>query len=397
MSRPRTGDAVAWLALFIALGGISWAATTLPRNSVGTTQIKSNAVTGIKVKNGTLFPADFATGAFPKGPTGPKGDPGPQGPAGTNGTNGVDGKNGSSGAPGPPGPPGANFAKTVVVSPGADGTASGANLRAALAGIPAATAVRPVVVYIEPGTYAFSAPITFADHVHLRGAGREATLLEFSIQDEVAVRVGLTSIEGLSIKAVISGPNSNTVFDAAVASDGDKMTFRDVAISLTTGIDAFGLISDDGASLTDVDVSATTSGGGSATATALFTLGSATDIEGGTFVADSTATGGSAVGILQAQGTLDARNVRDIRGRAAGGPPTGTGLSSSGTTTVEASRMRGSGGTGLAISESGGGNVIVATSSVEGSVSGTPLCVHSYNRTTAATVPLSCQEIPPAR
>jgi hypothetical protein len=37
------------LALFIALGGTSYAAAKLPRNSVGTTQLKSGAVTEAKL------------------------------------------------------------------------------------------------------------------------------------------------------------------------------------------------------------------------------------------------------------------------------------------------------------------------------------------------------------
>jgi hypothetical protein len=45
-------NAIALLALFIALGGTALAAASaLPRNSVGTKQLKKNAVTGLKIKN----------------------------------------------------------------------------------------------------------------------------------------------------------------------------------------------------------------------------------------------------------------------------------------------------------------------------------------------------------
>jgi hypothetical protein len=47
-------NVVATMALFIALGGVSYAAVKLPKNSVGTKQIKKNAVTGVKIKKGTL-------------------------------------------------------------------------------------------------------------------------------------------------------------------------------------------------------------------------------------------------------------------------------------------------------------------------------------------------------
>jgi hypothetical protein len=74
-------NALACVALFIALGGVSYAAA-LPRNSVGSKQIKNDAVTSAKVKNGSLKALDFGTGQLPSGAIGAKGDPGPTGPAG---------------------------------------------------------------------------------------------------------------------------------------------------------------------------------------------------------------------------------------------------------------------------------------------------------------------------
>jgi hypothetical protein len=95
---PKHSTVVAYVALFIALGGTSYAAVKLPKNSVGGTQIKANAVTSGKVKNGSLRKADFKVGDLPagaagaQGPQGLKGDkgdpgtPGAQGPAGVVGT-----------------------------------------------------------------------------------------------------------------------------------------------------------------------------------------------------------------------------------------------------------------------------------------------------------------------
>jgi hypothetical protein len=46
---------VSLIALFVALGGTSYAAiTALPANSVGTPQLKNNAVTGTKIKDGAI-------------------------------------------------------------------------------------------------------------------------------------------------------------------------------------------------------------------------------------------------------------------------------------------------------------------------------------------------------
>jgi hypothetical protein len=76
---------VALLALFVALGGTSYAVSRLPRNSVGKDQLKKNAVISSKVKNGTLLKDDFKKGQLPKGD---KGDKGEQGLAGLPGATG---------------------------------------------------------------------------------------------------------------------------------------------------------------------------------------------------------------------------------------------------------------------------------------------------------------------
>jgi hypothetical protein len=52
------GNTIALLALFIALGGTTYAATALPKNSVGPKQLRKNAVSGVKVKNNSLTGAD---------------------------------------------------------------------------------------------------------------------------------------------------------------------------------------------------------------------------------------------------------------------------------------------------------------------------------------------------
>jgi hypothetical protein len=56
---PSPAMCVALLGLFVALGGTTWAAVSLPAYSVGTQQLKANAVTGGKVKNHSLTGADI--------------------------------------------------------------------------------------------------------------------------------------------------------------------------------------------------------------------------------------------------------------------------------------------------------------------------------------------------
>ena len=72
------------IALFVALSGASYAAIKLPINAVGTAQIKKDAVTSAKVKDGSLLAGDFKAGQLPagaKGEAGVKGDTGQRGPS----------------------------------------------------------------------------------------------------------------------------------------------------------------------------------------------------------------------------------------------------------------------------------------------------------------------------
>lgn len=57
---------LALIALFIALGGVSYAAAVLPKNSVGTKQLKRNAVVSGKVADGSLLRKDFRKGQLPR-------------------------------------------------------------------------------------------------------------------------------------------------------------------------------------------------------------------------------------------------------------------------------------------------------------------------------------------
>jgi hypothetical protein len=72
--RPHLNHAtaVAYLALFVALGGGAYAATQLPANSVGTRQLKNGAVTPAKLKHGSLSASSTSppfTETLPSGKT----------------------------------------------------------------------------------------------------------------------------------------------------------------------------------------------------------------------------------------------------------------------------------------------------------------------------------------
>jgi Collagen triple helix repeat (20 copies) len=110
---------LALLALFVALGGTSVAATTLvPRNSVGSAQVVNGSLRKVDLAQqtitalrGTHGPQGTVGPAGPAGPAGPPGAdstvPGPQGPIGPRGATGAQGATGSAGMQGLRGPTGA--------------------------------------------------------------------------------------------------------------------------------------------------------------------------------------------------------------------------------------------------------------------------------------------------
>ena len=79
--RLSYANVMATIAVFIALGGTSYAALTLPRNSVGSAQLRNGAVRSVDVKNRSLRVRDFSRGTLSslrgqQGPAGPVGPPG---------------------------------------------------------------------------------------------------------------------------------------------------------------------------------------------------------------------------------------------------------------------------------------------------------------------------------
>jgi hypothetical protein len=96
--RVTFANVVSMMALLFALCGTGYAAGVLPKNSVGSSQLKANSVVSSKIKDGSLVKADFGTGQLPSGPAGPAGAAGPAGPAGATGATGPAGPAGPAGA-----------------------------------------------------------------------------------------------------------------------------------------------------------------------------------------------------------------------------------------------------------------------------------------------------------
>lgn len=112
MPRPSHSTVAAYLALVVALSGTAYAAAT-----IGSAQIKNNAVKSVDIKNKTLKVKDVSPKARAK-----------------------------IGALGVP-------ARTVVVSASGSPTANGAKLRATLAALPSASAASPRAVVLGVGRY----------------------------------------------------------------------------------------------------------------------------------------------------------------------------------------------------------------------------------------------------
>jgi hypothetical protein len=68
LPRLTYANVTATVALFLALGGASYAATQLPKNSVGTKQLKASSVTSAKIKKGAVTGAKIRLSSLGKVP-----------------------------------------------------------------------------------------------------------------------------------------------------------------------------------------------------------------------------------------------------------------------------------------------------------------------------------------
>lgn len=125
----RHATAVAYLALFAALGGSAYAAVTVTGKD-----IQNGTVTGRDVKNGSLGTKKLSRTAVSslagqRGPAGPQGEPGERGLVGPTGATGPKGETGAGGPQGPAGSPGPSgisgwqyVTEGKVIPPGSTGT-----------------------------------------------------------------------------------------------------------------------------------------------------------------------------------------------------------------------------------------------------------------------------------
>jgi hypothetical protein len=94
--RPSPSMVIALLALFVSLGGTSYAVSKIgtrqiSNNSVRSEDLRNNSVQSKDIRDRSLLSKDFKLGQLPAGP---KGDTGPQGPPGAAAANLVQGSTG---------------------------------------------------------------------------------------------------------------------------------------------------------------------------------------------------------------------------------------------------------------------------------------------------------------
>jgi hypothetical protein len=301
----------------------------------------------------------------------------------------------------------ATYKKTVVVSPGATQTASGAALLAALASITTASSTNRFLLKLEPGTYEIGdTQLVMRDFVDIEGSGPHATTIlgtrgsaltgygaaavvagNFTELRDITIHnvsslangagVAAVSNQSFSLRnVVITSHCSDVAMGLAVL--GSVVSLFDTSIYAGQGADAYGIFINNAGTLTirdsriaarDVTIDAI--------ALVTYNSGMTLTIENSAFEA---AGGSSAWGVAVGGGTASITGTAVTVSTAA----TRTALSVTGSgTNVTAHHSRfiaGNvwSGSPRAISRAGTGTVKIFSSFVDSLSSGTPTCVMSY-------------------
>jgi len=236
IGRLSPATVISLIALFLALGGTSIAASTLvAKNSVGSAQVingslkkvdlSKKTVAGLRGKQGSRGPAGTPGTAGPAGATGPAGT---NGPAGTPGATGPTGATGPAGASGPAG----NGGVAGATGPGGDTGPRGATgpstviLRASHGQVQigtqghAATPVASVTIPPDSGSWFLMARATVVDFTN------QADLFRCFLYGETSTAA--TEID--TAPAVASLDANNTVETLTVTGTVPSATFDDVTL-----------------------------------------------------------------------------------------------------------------------------------------------------------------------
>jgi Collagen triple helix repeat (20 copies) len=200
-------NVAASLALFLALGGAAYAATQLPKNSVGTNQIRKEAVTAGKIAKKTRQQL--------QGQRGPAGQAGPQGKTGKTGAKGATGARGAQGNTGAPGVDGTGPAFEATAKP-AIPTAIG-------------TGTQVVGLSLAPGQYATSANVVV---VSAAGATVTCTLLNGGEASATVPTTGGSETLSMSGTRGLAGAGSATVLCTTTGGTAELVSASVTAIQV---------------------------------------------------------------------------------------------------------------------------------------------------------------------
>jgi hypothetical protein len=200
-------NVAASLALFLALGGAAYAATQLPKNSVGTNQIRKEAVTAAKIAKKTRRQL--------QGARGPAGQQGPQGKTGKTGAKGATGARGAQGNTGAPGVDGTGPAFEATAKPTAP-TAIG-------------TLTQVVGLSLAPGQYATSANVVVQS---VGGATVSCTLLNGGEASATIPATGGFETLSMSGTRGLAGAGTATVICSTTGGTGELVSASVTAIQV---------------------------------------------------------------------------------------------------------------------------------------------------------------------
>jgi hypothetical protein len=202
MKRLNSAHAIALLALFVALGGTSYAALKIRGKDV-----VNGSLTGSDIKKRSV-PLDRLSGKLPAGPAGPAGAKGADGAPGAKGATGAKGEQGVQGPPGTPD----GYTK---------GEADGKFL-----------ATAPIVLNVPGDDWKSSSPtLTLVHHPSRtsasRGsAGTEVVYLSPDVLSLIGSRQSSTREAGFCYKATATARITSIEVQARNHSDGDTFTIE---------------------------------------------------------------------------------------------------------------------------------------------------------------------------